>query len=72
MTYKSGGRSTQFDHVLCKRRHLKEFGDREVIPGEGVAKQHGLLVARMAFQVKGENRRRTKPKSNGQVEGARV
>ena len=58
----SGGRSTQFDYVLCKRRHLKEFGDCEVILGEGVAKQHRLLVVRMTFQVKAKNRTRTKPK----------
>ncbi|XP_065668148.1 uncharacterized protein LOC136088371 [Hydra vulgaris] len=31
MTYKSGGRGTQVDYILCKRRNLKEdgFGDEE-------------------------------------------
>ena len=62
VTYKSGSRSTQINYVLCKRRQLKEVGDCKVIPGEGVAKQHRLLVVRMTFQVKAENRTRTKPK----------
>ncbi|KAK4307252.1 hypothetical protein Pmani_020965 [Petrolisthes manimaculis] len=44
ITYKSGGRSTQVDYILCRRGNLKEFGDCKVVPGESVAKQHRVLI----------------------------
>ena len=33
VTYKSGGRSTQVDYIVCRRAYLKEIGDCEVIAG---------------------------------------
>ena len=41
VTYKSGGRSTQVDYIVCRRAYLKEIGDCKVIAGDNVAKQHG-------------------------------
>ena len=41
VTYKSGGRSTQVDYIVCRRAFLKEIGDCKVIAGDNVAKQHG-------------------------------
>ena len=40
VTYKSGGKSTQVDYVMCRRRNLKEMCDCKVILNECVAKQH--------------------------------
>ena len=44
ITYSSGGRRTQVDYILCRRRNLGEIRDCKVIPGESVAKQHQLVV----------------------------
>ena len=52
VTYKSGGRSTQVDYIVCRRAYLKEIGDCKVIAGDNVAKQHRLLVCRMTLETK--------------------
>ena len=43
MMYKSGGKSTQVDYVMCRRRDLKEMCDCKVIFNECVAKQHRMV-----------------------------
>ncbi|KAJ8375265.1 hypothetical protein SKAU_G00058450 [Synaphobranchus kaupii] len=63
ITYKSGGRCTQVDYVLCRRRNLKEVRDCKVITGESVARQHRMVVCRMTLEDK--RRRRAK---GGKVE----
>ena len=52
VTYKSGGKSTQVDYVMCRRRNLKEMCDCEVIVNECVAKQHRMVAWKMALMVK--------------------
>ena len=53
VTYKSGGKSTQVDYVMCKRRNLKEMCDCKVIvKNECIAKQHGMVGGKMALRVK--------------------
>ena len=52
ITYKSGGRCTQVDYVLCRRCNLKEARDCKVIAGESVARQHRVVVCRMTVKVK--------------------
>ena len=52
VTYKSGGRSTQVDYIMCRRAYLKEIGDCKVIAGDNVAKQHRLLVCRMTLETR--------------------
>ena len=52
VTYKSGGRSTQVDYIICRRAYLKEIGDVMVIAGDNVAKQHWLLVCRMTLETR--------------------
>ena len=42
--YKSGGKSTQVDCVMCRRRNLKKMCDCKVIVNECVAKQHRMVV----------------------------
>ena len=51
VTYKSGGRSTQVDHVVCRRAYMKEIADCKVIAGDNVANQHRLLVCRMTLET---------------------
>ncbi|MCJ8736419.1 hypothetical protein PDJAM_G00257940 [Pangasius djambal] len=51
VTYKSGGRSTQVDYILCRRGSLKEISDCKVVVGESVARQHRMVVFRMTLMV---------------------
>ncbi|KAK3513076.1 hypothetical protein QTP70_000955 [Hemibagrus guttatus] len=51
VTYKSGGRRTQVDYILCRRGNLKEISDCKVVVGEGVARQHRMVVCRMTLMV---------------------
>ena len=44
VSYNSGGRSSQVDYVMVKRRKIKEVVDTKVIVGESVAKQHRIVV----------------------------
>uniref|UniRef100_A0A8D8SH78 Craniofacial development protein 2 n=2 Tax=Cacopsylla melanoneura TaxID=428564 RepID=A0A8D8SH78_9HEMI len=44
LTYRSGGRTSQIDFLLCRRQHLKEVSNCKVIYGEAVVAQHKLLV----------------------------
>ncbi|KAK3571838.1 hypothetical protein QTP86_020466 [Hemibagrus guttatus] len=51
VTYKSGGRSSQVDYILCRRGNLKEISDCKVVVGESVARQHRMVVCRMTLMV---------------------
>ncbi|KAK3575170.1 hypothetical protein QTP86_020926 [Hemibagrus guttatus] len=51
VTYKSGGRRTQVDYILCRRGTLKEISDCKVEVGESVARQHRMVVCRMTLLV---------------------
>ena len=44
ITYRSGGRESQIDLLLCKRHHLIEVSNCKVINGESVAAQHRMVV----------------------------
>ena len=62
VTYKSGGKSTQIDYVMCRRRNLKEMCDCKVIVNECVAKQHRMVVFKMVLMVKKKKAEKVKPK----------
>ena len=62
VTYKSGGKSSQVDYVMCRRRNLKEMCDCKVIVNECVAKQHRMVVCKMALMVKKKKAEKVKPK----------
>ena len=62
VTYKSGGKSTQVDYVMCRRRNLKEMCDCKVIVNECVAKQHRMVVCKMTLMVKKKKAEKLKPK----------
>ncbi|KAI5613450.1 hypothetical protein C0J50_11338 [Silurus asotus] len=57
VTYKSGGKCTQVDYVLCRRCNLKEIGDCKVLAGDSVARQHRMVVCRMVLEAKKKRRR---------------
>ncbi|KAK3563208.1 hypothetical protein QTP86_018266, partial [Hemibagrus guttatus] len=60
VTYKSGGRSTQVDYILCRRGNLKEISDCKVVVGESVARQHRMVVCRMTLMVCKKKRKEDK------------
>ena len=62
MTYKSGGKSTEVDYVMYRRRILKEMCDCKVILNECVAKQHRMVVCKMVLMVKKKKAEKVKPK----------
>ena len=62
VTYKSGGKSTQVDYVMCRKRNLKEMCDCKAIVNECVAKQHRMVVCKMVLMVKKKKTEKVKPK----------
>ena len=60
--YKSGGKNTQVDYVMCRRRNLKEMCNCKVILNECAAKQHCMVVCKMALMVKKKKAEKVKPK----------
>eukprot|EP00064_Thunnus_orientalis_P016389 superscaffoldBa00003239_g16454 len=62
VTYKSGGRCTQVDYVLCRRCNLKEIGDCKVVAEENVARQHRIVVCRMTLETKKRKRVKAEPR----------
>ncbi|KAK3572495.1 hypothetical protein QTP86_033919 [Hemibagrus guttatus] len=67
VTYKSGGRSTQVDYILCRRGNLKEISDCKVVVGESVARQHRMVVCRMTLMVCKTKRQKLRQALGGQV-----
>ncbi|MCJ8736302.1 hypothetical protein PDJAM_G00258210 [Pangasius djambal] len=59
VTYKSGGRSTQVDYILCRRGNLKEISDCKLVVGESVARQHRMMMCRMSLMVCKRKRSKT-------------
>ncbi|KAK3516306.1 hypothetical protein QTP70_009434 [Hemibagrus guttatus] len=66
-TYKSGGRRTQVDYILCRRGNLKEISDCKVVVGESVARQHRMVVCRMTLMVCKKKRQKLRQALGGQV-----
>ena len=62
VTYKSDRKSTKVDYVMCRRRNLKEMCDCKVIVNECVAKQHRMVVCKMALMAKTKKAEKVKPK----------
>ena len=60
--YESGGKITHVDYVMCRRRNLKEICNCKVIVNECVAKQHRMVVYKMALMVKKKKAEKVKPK----------
>ena len=52
VTYKSGGRCTQVDYILCRRSNLKKVRACKVVAGDDVARQHRMVVCRITFSYK--------------------
>ena len=62
VTYKSGHKSTQVDYVMCRKRNLKEMCNCKVILNECVAKQHRMVVCKMALMLKKKKAEKVKLK----------
>ena len=45
VTYNSGGRNSQVDYIMVRRRRIKEVVDTKVIVNESAAKQHRIVVS---------------------------
>ena len=60
VTYKSGGKSTQVDYVMCRRKDLKEMLDCKIMMNECVAKQHRMVVCKMVLMVKKKKKKERK------------
>ena len=52
VTYSSGGRSSQVDYIMVRRRRIKEVMDTKVVVGESVAKQHRIVVSAIIIWTK--------------------
>ena len=52
VTYNSGGRSSQVDYIMVRRRRIKEVVDTKVIVNESVAKQHRIVVSAIIIWTK--------------------
>ena len=53
VTYNSGGRSSQVDYIMVRRRRIKEVVDTKVIVNESVAKQHRIVVSAISSRQSG-------------------
>ena len=62
VTYKSGGKSTQVDYVMCIRRNLKEMCNCKVILNECVAKAAPYGGIQNGFYGEKEKSRESKAK----------
>ena len=62
VTYESDGKNTQVYYVMCRRKNLKEMCDCKVIVNKYVAKQHRMVVCKMAFMMKKKKAEKVKPK----------
>ena len=52
VTYSSGGRSSQVDYIMVRRRRIKEVVDTKVVVGKSVAKQHRIVVSAIIIWTK--------------------
>ena len=52
VTYTSGGRSSQVDYIMVRRRKIKEMVDTKIVVGESVAKQHRIMVSAIIIWTK--------------------
>ena len=59
VTYSSGGRQTEVDHILIRRSALKTVKDIKVLPGEELTTQHRPLLADIAIELPKKTRLKT-------------
>ena len=52
VTYSSGGRSSQVDYIMVRRRRIKEVVDKKVVVGESVAKHHRIVISTIIIWTK--------------------
>jgi hypothetical protein len=52
LTYTSGGRQSQIDYTLYRRKNLGEVKDCKVVPGECVSNQQHVVITKLKIQTK--------------------
>ena len=52
VSYKNDRKTTQVDYVICRRRDLKKMCNCKVMENECIAKQHCVVVCKMALMMK--------------------
>ena len=62
VTYKSGGRESQIDFLVCRRNHLSEVKNCKVIKGESVSAQHRIVVLDCEMKTAGKGKKICIPK----------
>ena len=72
VTYKSGGKSTQVDCVMCRRRNLKEMCDCKIIVNDCMAKQHRMTLYKMTAMVKKKDRKSRAKGTMEETEGEKL
>ena len=50
--YSSGGRSSQVNYIMVRRRRIKEVVDTKIVVGESVAKQYRIEVCAIIIRTK--------------------
>ena len=55
VTYSSGGRSSQVDYIMVRRRRIKEVVDTKVVVGESIAKQYRIVINAIIIWTKWRN-----------------
>ena len=51
VTYKSGGRSTQSDYILCRRGNLRKIRDCKVVAAMTIAKHHRKVGCKIMMVI---------------------
>ena len=62
ITCENGGQETQLDYILYKRNNMNEVKNCIVIKGEGVSKQHHLVVGELKIKCRKKGKRQSTPK----------
>ena len=63
-TYRSRGRNTQLNKILCRWCNLKEIWDYNVVTGDSLARQHWMVLCRMAPVVRKRNKAKGEQRIN--------
>ena len=62
ITYKSGGRRTQIDYMLYRRKSLKDVADCKTLVGEQVTSQHRTVVCKIQLETRPKRPAPVKPR----------
>ena len=76
VTYSSGGKETQIDHILVRRSSLKDVVNCTTLPSASISTQHRVLMAKLMVTIYiivslalmvTETKRRRKPRARDKL-----